>query len=125
MLKDSVRTGSYRNAIINNPHLFKDKLVLDVGCGTALPSAYLLGMLMDEQPADAGADTELLLLDYNLQVLQLVRTRGGPRLHAADDATGHAAKSVPGVVLLARGRRAAARAPRRAGQAAAERRRGR
>ena len=32
MLKDTVRTGSYRNAIINNPHLFKDKLVLDVGC---------------------------------------------------------------------------------------------
>lgn len=30
MLKDSVRTLSYRNAIQQNPHLFKDKVVLDV-----------------------------------------------------------------------------------------------
>lgn len=30
MLKDSVRTLSYRNAIMQNPHLFKGKVVLDV-----------------------------------------------------------------------------------------------
>ncbi|SPO37091.1 probable HMT1 - hnRNP arginine N-methyltransferase [Pseudozyma flocculosa] len=36
MLKDEVRTLSYRNAIIQNPHLFKDKVVLDVGCGTGI-----------------------------------------------------------------------------------------
>lgn len=30
MLKDTVRTLSYRNAIQQNPHLFKDKIVLDV-----------------------------------------------------------------------------------------------
>ncbi|PWN51502.1 S-adenosyl-L-methionine-dependent methyltransferase [Violaceomyces palustris] len=36
MLKDEVRTLSYRNAIQNNPHLFKDKIVLDVGCGTGI-----------------------------------------------------------------------------------------
>ncbi len=40
MLKDTVRTGSYRNAIIQNPHLFKDKLVLDVGCGTGILSMF-------------------------------------------------------------------------------------
>ncbi|RPD74205.1 S-adenosyl-L-methionine-dependent methyltransferase [Lentinus tigrinus ALCF2SS1-7] len=40
MLKDTVRTGSYRNAIINNPHLFQDKLVLDVGCGTGILSMF-------------------------------------------------------------------------------------
>ncbi|KAK7045619.1 Nuclear SAM-dependent mono-and asymmetric methyltransferase [Paramarasmius palmivorus] len=40
MLKDSVRTGSYRAAIINNPHLFKDKTVLDVGCGTGILSMF-------------------------------------------------------------------------------------
>jgi protein arginine N-methyltransferase 1 len=32
MLKDSVRTLSYRNAIMQNPHLFKGKTVLDVSC---------------------------------------------------------------------------------------------
>ncbi|PWN46261.1 S-adenosyl-L-methionine-dependent methyltransferase, partial [Ceraceosorus guamensis] len=36
MLKDTVRTDSYRNAIMNNPHLFKGKTVLDVGCGTGI-----------------------------------------------------------------------------------------
>ncbi|KAF8904950.1 S-adenosyl-L-methionine-dependent methyltransferase [Mucidula mucida] len=40
MLKDSVRTGSYRNAIINNPHLFEGKTVLDVGCGTGILSMF-------------------------------------------------------------------------------------
>jgi len=36
MLKDEVRTRSYMRAIVNNPHLFKDKVVLDVGCGTGI-----------------------------------------------------------------------------------------
>ena len=36
MLKDEVRTISYRNAIYQNPHLFQDKVVLDVGCGTGI-----------------------------------------------------------------------------------------
>jgi len=36
MLKDEVRTLSYRNAIMNNPQLFRDKVVLDVGCGTGI-----------------------------------------------------------------------------------------
>nr|GAT58519.1 protein arginine N-methyltransferase [Mycena chlorophos] len=40
MLKDSVRTGSYRSAIVNNKHLFKDKTVLDVGCGTGILSMF-------------------------------------------------------------------------------------
>jgi hypothetical protein len=40
MLKDSVRTGSYRAAITNNGHLFKDKTVLDVGCGTGILSMF-------------------------------------------------------------------------------------
>ena len=31
MLKDTVRTLSYRNAIMQNGHLFKGKTVLDVG----------------------------------------------------------------------------------------------
>lgn len=36
MLKDEVRTLSYKHAIVNNPHLFKGKVVLDVGCGTGI-----------------------------------------------------------------------------------------
>ncbi|KAI5449702.1 Nuclear SAM-dependent mono-and asymmetric methyltransferase [Naganishia albida] len=40
MLKDTVRTLSYKNAIMQNPHLFKDKVVLDVGCGTGILSMF-------------------------------------------------------------------------------------
>lgn len=40
MLKDSVRTESYRKAIQLNPGLFKDKIVLDVGCGTGILSMF-------------------------------------------------------------------------------------
>ena len=31
-----MRTRSYMNSIIQNPHLFKGKVVLDVGCGTGI-----------------------------------------------------------------------------------------
>jgi protein arginine N-methyltransferase 1 len=40
MLKDTVRTTAYRDAMLNNPHLFKDKVVLDVGCGTGVLSMF-------------------------------------------------------------------------------------
>lgn len=40
MLKDEVRTKAYRDAILNNPHLFRNKIVLDVGCGTAILSMF-------------------------------------------------------------------------------------
>ena len=40
MLKDEVRTKSYMNAIMQNPALFKDKVVLDVGCGTGILSMF-------------------------------------------------------------------------------------
>jgi protein arginine N-methyltransferase 1 len=36
MLKDEVRTMTYRNSMYHNKHLFKDKIVLDVGCGTGI-----------------------------------------------------------------------------------------
>lgn len=36
MLKDTVRTLAYKHAIQRNKHLFKDKIVLDVGCGTGI-----------------------------------------------------------------------------------------
>jgi len=38
MLEDSHRTGSYFNAVMENPGCFKDKVVLDVGAGTCILS---------------------------------------------------------------------------------------
>ncbi|KAM7434048.1 Protein arginine N-methyltransferase 3 [Porites harrisoni] len=40
MLKDKTRTESYRDFILNNPTVFKDKVVLDIGCGTAILSMF-------------------------------------------------------------------------------------
>lgn len=40
MLKDAVRTQTYRKSIIQNKHLFKGKVVLDVGCGTGILSMF-------------------------------------------------------------------------------------
>mmetsp|Transcript_19855 Transcript_19855/g.32639 ORF Transcript_19855/g.32639 Transcript_19855/m.32639 type:complete len:353 (-) Transcript_19855:1702-2760(-) len=40
MLKDEVRTKSYMRSIVQNRHLFKDKVVLDVGCGTGILSMF-------------------------------------------------------------------------------------
>ena len=36
MLKDEVRTLTYRNAMYHNKHLFRGKVVLDIGCGTGI-----------------------------------------------------------------------------------------
>ena len=40
MLKDQVRTLTYRNAIYHNKHLFRGKIILDVGCGTGILSTF-------------------------------------------------------------------------------------
>ncbi|XP_064635731.1 protein arginine N-methyltransferase 1-like isoform X1 [Lineus longissimus] len=40
MLKDEVRTLTYRNSMYHNKHLFKGKVVLDVGCGTGILSMF-------------------------------------------------------------------------------------
>lgn len=60
MLKDDVRTKSYRNAILNNKHLFKGKTVLDVGCGTGILSLFA---------AKAGA-TKVIGIDYSDIIIQ-------------------------------------------------------
>ncbi|KAJ1675610.1 hypothetical protein EV182_000934 [Spiromyces aspiralis] len=40
MLKDRVRTDGYRDFIYENKGVFKDKVVLDVGCGTGILSMF-------------------------------------------------------------------------------------
>lgn len=40
MLKDTVRTESYRDFIYENKHLFEGKTILDVGCGTGILSMF-------------------------------------------------------------------------------------
>eukprot|EP00878_Enallax_costatus_P015964 GHUV01016737.1.p1 GENE.GHUV01016737.1~~GHUV01016737.1.p1 ORF type:complete len:324 (+),score=71.11 GHUV01016737.1:518-1489(+) len=40
MLKDTVRTRSYMNSILHNSHMFKGKIVLDIGCGTSILSLF-------------------------------------------------------------------------------------
>ena len=40
MLKDKIRTGTYQDAILQNPDVFKDKIVLDIGSGTGILSIF-------------------------------------------------------------------------------------
>jgi len=40
MLKDKVRTQAYMDACLKNTEQFKDKTVLDIGCGTGILSMF-------------------------------------------------------------------------------------
>jgi len=40
MIQDKVRTSSYASFILTNPYLFRDAVVLDVGCGTGILSLF-------------------------------------------------------------------------------------
>jgi protein arginine N-methyltransferase 1 len=40
MIQDKARTTSYQNAILNNSHIFKDKIVMDIGAGTGILSLF-------------------------------------------------------------------------------------
>ncbi|KAG0235649.1 hypothetical protein BGW42_004888, partial [Actinomortierella wolfii] len=40
MLQDTVRTSTYRSAILLNPDCFEDKLVMDVGAGSGILSYF-------------------------------------------------------------------------------------
>ncbi len=40
MLQDKVRTATYANFILSSPSLFRDAVVLDVGCGTGILSLF-------------------------------------------------------------------------------------
>lgn len=40
MIQDKVRTSTYASFILTNPDLFRDAVVLDVGCGTGILSLF-------------------------------------------------------------------------------------
>lgn len=40
MIQDKVRTSTYARFIMTNPIIFKDAVVLDVGCGTGILSLF-------------------------------------------------------------------------------------
>ena len=40
MVRDAARTEAYRRAVLENSHLFKDKVVMDVGAGTGVLSLF-------------------------------------------------------------------------------------
>lgn len=40
MIQDKVRTSTYASFILTNPSVFRDAVVLDVGCGTGILSLF-------------------------------------------------------------------------------------
>jgi type I protein arginine methyltransferase len=40
MIQDKVRTSTYASFILKSPELFRDAVVLDVGCGTGILSLF-------------------------------------------------------------------------------------
>ena len=40
VIQDKIRTETYQGFILQNKHLFQDKIVLDVGCGTGILSMF-------------------------------------------------------------------------------------
>ena len=64
MLKDEVRTLTYRNSIYHNKHLFKGKVVLDVGCGTGILSMFA---------AKAGASKVIGVRDCPFSIVILLQ----------------------------------------------------
>merc|ERR1712212_60824 len=78
MLKDEVRTLTYRNAMYHNRHLFKGKVVLDVGCGTGILSMFaakagaskVIGIEMSNIVEHAKRIVETNKLDKNVEIIQ-------------------------------------------------------
>lgn len=72
MLKDEVRTLTYRNAMYHNKHVFKDKIVLDVGSGTGILSMFAAKAgAKHVYGVSVGGRSEPELLDFNHLILTL------------------------------------------------------
>jgi 2-polyprenyl-3-methyl-5-hydroxy-6-metoxy-1,4-benzoquinol methylase len=67
--KDKVRTEGYMNAILDNKNVFKDKIVLDVGCGSGILSLFA---------AKAGAKLVIAVDMSNIieQAIHIARENG-------------------------------------------------
>lgn len=63
MLKDEVRTLTYKNSMLHNRHLFKNKTVLDIGCGTGILSMFA---------AKAGAAKVIGVILFILQIINAI-----------------------------------------------------
>jgi cyclopropane fatty-acyl-phospholipid synthase-like methyltransferase len=66
MLKDEVRTMTYRNSMYHNSHLFKDKVVMDIGCGTGI-----LCMFAAKAGARKVIGVRIILFIINFQMKNL------------------------------------------------------
>ena len=66
MLKDKVRTGAYQSAILDNSHLFQDKIVLDIGSGTGILSIFAAQAGAKHVYGIEFAD----IADYSLEIIK-------------------------------------------------------
>ncbi|KLO06976.1 S-adenosyl-L-methionine-dependent methyltransferase [Schizopora paradoxa] len=73
MLRDKVRTATYANFIFSSPSLFRDAVVLDVGCGTGILSLFA---------ARAGA-RRVFAVDASANIVQ--RAKAIVKLNGLDD----------------------------------------
>lgn len=58
MLKDTVRTKTYMDAIMNSPEHFQGKVVLDIGSGTGILSIFA-GMLANAIDSEGRSQARL------------------------------------------------------------------
>lgn len=78
MLKDYHRTTSYRDAMWKNAYMFKDKVVLDVGCGTGILSLFaaragarkVIGIDMSSVATQARQIVKDNKLDHIITIIQ-------------------------------------------------------
>ena len=66
MIKDRVRTETYRDAMYHNKHLFKDKIVLDVECGTGILSMFAARKVIGVEFSDFAIIARKVVRDNNL-----------------------------------------------------------
>lgn len=69
MLQDTIRTQAYQDAILSNKHLFENKVVMDIGCGTSILSLFA---------AQAGARKVIAIdaSDIHIQAKEIVQLNG-------------------------------------------------